>query len=302
MSQYVQIENQRQIEHLYSKSYIRNYLVEALLGSVELNQKIQEGKALIEQWVNGSYYDSKQIRIASFMQDRDLVATLQDIFIITLQKQKPELFTSVVGEVASVLGMTDKGDGAKVAGELLAILADLDVYDLFRATNRGSIQLVSAFELDERITKFIEQTMYLPPMICEPTEIKTNYDSGYLTQRESMILGRGNFHNGNICLDSINKFNQIPLSLNTELLKTFSEKPKQEFTDPKKKEQWTNFVKKSYDVYRDLYRHGNRFWLTHRVDKRGRTYAQGYHCSTQGNSFRKAIVELVDKELIQGVE
>ena len=302
MSQYVQIENQRQIEHLYSKSYIRNYLVEALLGSVELNQKIQEGKALIEQWVNGSYYDSKQIRIASFMQDRDLVATLQDIFIITLQKQKPELFTSVVGEVASVLGMTDKGDGAKVAGELLAILADLDVYDLFRATNRGSIQLVSAFELDERITKFIEQNMYLPPMICEPTEIKTNYDSGYLTQRESMILGRGNFHNGNICLDSINKFNQIPLSLNTELLKTFSEKPKQEFTDPKKKEQWTNFVKKSYDVYRDLYRHGNRFWLTHRVDKRGRTYAQGYHCSTQGNSFRKAIVELADKELIQGVE
>lgn len=298
---YMQIENQRQTEYLYSRSYIRKYLVDALLSSSELNKKIQEGIVLIEQWASGSYYDSKELRIASFMQDRDLAATLQDIFIITLQKQKPELFTSVVGEVASVLGMTDKGDGAKVAGELLAILADLDVYDLFRGSNRGSIQLISAFELDERTTKFIEQTMYLPPMICEPNIIKTNYDSGYLTQRESLILGKGNFHNGDICLDSINKFNQIPLSLNVDLLKTFSEKPKQEFTDPKKKEQWTNFVKKSYDVYRSLYQQGNRFWLTHRVDKRGRTYAQGYHCSTQGNSFRKAIVELADKEIIEGV-
>ena len=228
--------------------------------------------------------------------------TVEDIILVTLRKQKPELYTSVVGEVASVIGMTDKGDGAKVAAELLATLAELDIYDLFKNTDRGSIYLVSAFELDEKIAKFIEQTMYLPPMICPPREIRTNHDSGYLTKRESMILGKGNFHTGDICLDSINKFNQVALSLNVRLLKTFSEEPKREFTDPAKKDQWMTFVKKSYEVYRDLVQHGNEFWLTHRVDKRGRTYAQGYHCSTQGNSFRKAIVELSDKELITGVE
>ena len=287
---------------MYSKKYIRKYLKDALLNSAELQAKVVDAVSLINDYASQSYYDSKNTRIADFMLNRDLAKTVEDIVLVTLRKQKPELYTSVVGEVASVIGMTDKGDGAKVAAELLAILVELDMYDLFRNTDRGSIYLVSAFELDEKIAKFIEQTMYLPPMICPPREIRTNHDSGYLTKRESMILGKGNFHTGNICLDSINKFNQVPLSLNVRLLKTFSEEPKREFTDPVKKEQWQTFVAKSYEVYRDLIQHGNEFWLTHRVDKRGRTYAQGYHCSTQGNSFRKAIVELSDKELITGVE
>ena len=296
------VENQRQTEWMYSKKYIRTYLKDALLNSVELQAKIVDAVSLINDYASQSYYKSKDKRIADFMLNRDLVQTVESIMLVTLPKQKPELYTSVVGELSAMIGMTDKGDGAKIAAELLATLADLDVYDLFKHTDRGSIYLVSAFELDEKIVKFIEQTMYLPPMICPPREIRTNHDSGYLTKRESMILGKGNFHTENICLDSINKFNQVALSLNVRLLKTFSEEPKKEFTDPAKKEQWMTFVKKSYEVYRDLVQHGNEFWLTHRVDKRGRTYAQGYHCSTQGNSFRKAIVELSDKELITGVE
>ena len=296
------VDYQKQTEWMYSKKYIRKYLKNALLGSTELQAKIVEAVSLINNYAGQSYYASKDQRIADFMLSRDLSQTVEDIMLVTLRKQKPELYTSVVGEVSSVIGMTDKGDGAKISAELLAILAELDVYDLFKSTDQGSIYLVSTFELDARIIKFIEQTMYLPPMICPPREIRTNHDSGYLTKRESMILGKGNFHTENICLDSINKFNQVALSLNVRLLTTFSEEPKEGFTDPAKKEQWLTFVKKSYDVYRDLVQHGNEFWLTHRVDKRGRTYAQGYHCSTQGNSFRKAIVELSDKELIQGVE
>lgn len=295
------VENQKQTEWMYSKKYIRTYLRDALLNSTDLQAKIKDAVSLVNHYASQSYYDSKNKRIADFMLNRDLHKTVEDILLVTLQKQKPELYTSVVGEVAAVIGMTDKGDGAKISAELLAIIAELDIYDLFKHTDRGSIYLVSAFELDDKIVKFIEQTMYLPPMVCPPRKVRTNHDSGYLTKRESMILGKGNFHTGNICLDSINKFNQIPLSLNVRLLKTFSEEPKKAFTDPAKKEQWLNFVEKSYEVYRDLIQHGNEFWLTHRVDKRGRTYAQGYHCSTQGNSFRKAIVELADKEVIEGV-
>ena len=33
------------------------------------------------------------------------------------------------------------------------------------------------------------------------------------------------------------------------------------------------------------------FYLTHAYDKRGRTYAQGYHVSYQGNDWNKACVQ-----------
>jgi DNA-directed RNA polymerase len=45
---------------------------------------------------------------------------------------------------------------------------------------------------------------------------------------------------------------------------------------------------------------GNRFYLTHRYDKRGRTYAQGYHVNTQGNCWNKAVIELADEEVVEG--
>jgi DNA-directed RNA polymerase len=43
------------------------------------------------------------------------------------------------------------------------------------------------------------------------------------------------------------------------------------------------------------------FHLTHKVDKRGRIYSQGYHVNTQGAAFKKAMIELAKEELIEGV-
>lgn len=56
----------------------------------------------------------------------------------------------------------------------------------------------------------------------------------------------------------------------------------------------------SYKVCRELIAKGNKFWMTHRPDFRGRLYSQGYHVNTQGNSFRKAIVELAEPEIVEG--
>jgi DNA-directed RNA polymerase len=43
---------------------------------------------------------------------------------------------------------------------------------------------------------------------------------------------------------------------------------------------------------------GNEFYLTHRYDKRGRCYAQGYHVNPQGNDWNKAVIELAEKEVV----
>ena len=56
--------------------------------------------------------------------------------------------------------------------------------------------------------------------------------------------------------------------------------------------------RESMKVFAMLINEGNRFYLTHKYDKRGRTYCQGYHVSYQGNTYRKAILQLADKELV----
>jgi len=36
--------------------------------------------------------------------------------------------------------------------------------------------------------------------------------------------------------------------------------------------------------------------LTHKYDKRGRCYSQGYHVNPQGNDWNKAVIEFAEKE------
>jgi DNA-directed RNA polymerase len=54
----------------------------------------------------------------------------------------------------------------------------------------------------------------------------------------------------------------------------------------------------TYKIMLLLAKNNNQFWLTHRVDKRGRLYAMGYHTSTQGNAFQKASIEFANEEII----
>ena len=43
---------------------------------------------------------------------------------------------------------------------------------------------------------------------------------------------------------------------------------------------------------------GNDIYLTHKYDKRGRIYCQGYFISYQGTDWNKAVIELSNKEIV----
>lgn len=64
---------------------------------------------------------------------------------------------------------------------------------------------------------------------------------------------------------------------------------------------WDKFKYDSYCLYSTIAKQGNRFWLDQKVDKRGRMYAEGYHITTQGKPFKKAMIELANEEIIEGV-
>lgn len=66
----------------------------------------------------------------------------------------------------------------------------------------------------------------------------------------------------------------------------------------KRRKAFLKYDKVAKDVIGLLIQEGNEFYLTHKYDKRGRVYCQGYHVTYQGAAWNKAVIEFADKELI----
>ncbi len=319
----LQITRQESIESRYSRKHIDGYIKEFVETDSVVQAKIEQGVELLNQWLSGTYYESKMLRLEQVKQ-LDLTELVTKLFVGIAYVTQPELFTSVTSKLSSRLGFDDKRDAIATVAEIMTVLCATDAYDITKADKFASLMVVSRMSLPAQLVEYIEQSMYMPPMVCEPLELRSNYDSGYLGHKESVILGNGNHHNGNVCLDVINKVNRVRLKLDTDFLLSVEEDPAKEFTvenahaaalkkgkllteaDAKAivQSQWANWARfkpQSAKVYMLLHECDNEFYLTHKVDKRGRLYAQGYHVSTQGASYKKAMVEFAKQELVTGV-
>ena len=319
-----QIVLQEENEARYSRKFIDQYITDEVTNSTLMQEKIVQGVLMLEEYVTKQYsYESKNKRIAQ-LKDLDLTELVTNIFIGVAYFQKPELYTSVTAQMAGRLGFSDKAEAITTVAEIMAILCATDAYDITKVNKMASLMLVSRVPLTNALIKFIEESQYLPPMVCVPNELVNNYSSGYLGHNDSLILGKGNHHDGDICLDVLNLVNKVALKLDTQFLSTVEEDPTKEFTVEwahkkaaekgnsitnaeakarvtKAIEQWHSFKKQSYQFYSLMNSQGNEFYLTNKVDKRGRIYSQGYHINTQGTSFKKAMVELSNEELVTGM-
>jgi hypothetical protein len=323
MTTMLQIVRQENIEQRFNKKLIDNKIRAEIKANPDMVAKIEQGVSLLREWLEGTYYASKQVRVdqVKLLDHEQLV---EDIFVGVCYFQEPTLFTSVSSQLAGRLGFDDKRAAITTVAELLAVLCMTDAFDIDKTDKMASLTLQSRIPVSKELDEFTRQSMYLPPMVCEPLELTNNYSSGYLSHKDSLILGNGNHHNGDICLDVLNTLNKVPLQLDMHFLCTAPEDPKEEFTlervieaadkkgefitEAKAKDRlakqidgWDAFKAQSQKIYLMLHGNGNRFHLTHKVDKRGRIYSQGYHINTQGAAFKKAAVELAQEELIEGV-
>lgn len=197
-----------------------------------------------------------------------------------------------------------EGDPYQRCADAILHAASCDLVDYDADTE----QFILLFDVSANVHALIRQYQYLPPMIVPPLEVTSNRGSGYITIQTDSLLLQDNHHEGDLCLDSINRFNQAALSVNVELVKAIRNSWKQ-LDKPKDGETFEDFQKRlrAFEKYeRDAFftialmvEMGNRFHLTHKVDKRGRTYCQGYHITYQGNCWNKSCVELADKELVE---
>lgn len=286
-------------EHSFSRKHIDGYILDAL-QTEDMQRAISHGVSLLEEWQNQSYYTSKDKRLDQ-LGDLDLHELVTKIMQGIAYVQKPELFTSVSAQLAGRLQFSDKPEAIATMAEMLAVLCETDMFDIIKESRQASLMIESRIPLSQELLQFIDNTTFQLPMVCSPEYVDHNRKSGYLSYNDSLILGSGNHHEGDLCLDVINLQNNIPLKLNIEFLKEQEMLPNFKIVTPEQREQWEAFKHASHRIWLLIYNQGNKFYLTNKVDKRGRLYSVGYHINTQGNQFQKAMVELADEEVVEGI-
>lgn len=208
--------------------------------------------------------------------------------------------------VQTMLGLTKRacnGD-LNVAAKLIedCITNGLITYD------ENTDRLGMRFDVDQKTRDIAAKYMYMPPMIVPPKTLTCNTSSALLTIEKDSLLLNDNHHEEDICLTSINKFNQIALKINPEVVKNVRNCWKH-MDKQKEDESFEEFIKrvKSFEKYEKnsfwvmalMIEMGNQFWVPHKDDKRGRSYAQGYHINPQGNAWNKACLEFYNEEVVE---
>lgn len=296
------IELQKDTEYRYSRKHVLKAIKDYLLADPDIQMKVNEGRALLNKWLNTKTFHETKVSRLRELQDLDTRELAETIIThSSIYFGEPELFVSFTSQLSSILGFSDKSQAIATIAEIVVVLAELDVYDIVKPSRNASLMVISRINLPQEMRNAVERSHYLPPMLIEPDLVFNNYQSPYLTFNDCQILGKGNGHTEDICLDVINTQNSVQLRLNVEFLDRVDEDPTHELDTIEKEKEWAKFKQQSREVYALIADTGNAFWLTHKVDKRGRLYANGYHVTTQGSPFKKAMIELAEPEHVTGI-
>jgi len=197
------------------------------------------------------------------------------------------------------------GEPQEVA-ELLKEAVEEDLLDFDMETKKFILKFGISADVEDLLARY----QFPLPMIVRPLKVVNNkMGSGYFETKGRIVLnGSKIFDEEDVCLDHINRCNAVALSLNINVVASAEGNmiiPKRKigegFEDfQKRQKQAQVFYDHSFEVMEGLLTLGNEFYLTHKYDRRGRTYAVGYHVNSQGTDYNKAVLELHNKEVING--
>ena len=307
---------QEKIEKSFSKKFIVQQAVDDLLTCESIVNKLNRGIEYVNTWLNKDHDIDRELRLLAVRELDIKELVMQVVACISLECQKPMKLVSVASLCARHLNMSDKVEAIHTMAEIIAVLGETDLFDN-KKTREGWI-VISRVELDTEVTQYADNALYLPPLIIKPRKVRSNRDSGYITQRgESLILGfYENHHDDNICLDVLNTLNSNEYELDTDFINQYEEQWHREELSQQEYEElshadreiynmdektWKKFQEQGKFFQTLMIHHGNSFYLCNKVDKRGRIYSSGYHISTQASSFKKAMVNFKHREIPTGL-
>lgn len=214
-----------------------------------------------------------------------------------------QTYTGCVGMLKGMFKNSSERQGIEQASECVALLSSMNLIDIAlpRDADEGVLMVHSKIKYDGNLGEYLTSTRHIMPSLMKPKKVECNKDSGYQTFSSSLILA-GKYHSKNVPLDHINRVNSVALSINKKALEIEPEfkVDESETTEEhdKRYAAWKRLNVESVVSYAELVASGNKFYLTHKYDERLRTYAHGYQVSTQGDSYRKSVIELTKKEVV----
>lgn len=291
-------EKQKVIEGFFNsqlvKKDVENY--------VQANYKeyIRKGVIALDEWFAKEHSEEKQQRKQAVMGETYNIVS--KIYCVVMAIEEPLPIVSVAGMCVNTLQMQDTVNAIQTMTEIITTLAYVDFYDVYRKGYGQSFMVRPKHKLPTEMLEHLKISLYLPPSITVPVQLKCNTDTGYKTLHgRSLISGRWlNHHDGDICLDTLNKLNRNQYELDIDFIQSVTEQNKTDFKEEQDMKNWDTFMEECQFVYSLLKEFGNKFYMTHKVDKRGRIYVNGYHINPQGASYKKAMLNLAHKEIIEG--
>jgi len=260
-----------------------------LMDYLDSRAPLQEMTATLTElwlWFHRDHgYDSKNQRIKEWDPAINaFYAIVCQLFAGVLLHPQGMTYQALIGYIAGMVNCEHPLDRAKCAAEVIAIAYQCDLVVISK-TSEQTMRVTTEFVLEEEIPAFNRHL----PLFAPPEPVKSN-----------PILGcRFKQHAEDVCLDHIDRMQAIPLALDERLLSELPEATDTVWETHEQEEQWEDFRRRSAEAYEIVIQNGNRFHMEHNYDTRGRCYCEGYFINYQGASYKKAIVQLAEKEIVQ---
>ena len=267
------------LQLLWERSYSEQGVMEILRKEIPDSLIESSIQALMEFIPTYTTQEERWNRLLS----QDLYVLVTDLWCYLLQLDNVTM-TAVIAQVRHLIKGDEALNQVKTMGEIIFLFAQADLLDLNRGYEDQWV-IGTHQEFDDAILAKIARIKYMPPMLVQPKKLHHYRDCAYLSLKDSGVILNNYMNNdAEYCLDNLNQFNKQVLKLNVEFLMRCNK-------DIPEDPNLAKFLKESWEIAADIINAGNEFFLTHKYDKRGRQYAQGYHINYQGDGYHKAMVE-----------
>jgi hypothetical protein len=285
--------NSRKIEELLANDPMFGHQVEL----ERLYNKNQLLKRVRREFENAS---GQGVDLYAYMKARGIDPEFGYDLLVQLVLHKRTSLPTMVGILRHHV---DEGMPLQPIADMILKCCENDLCDWSPASEQLIVKLDITPDVQEELDKY----QFPLPMVVEPRELKSNTSSAYISCRDGSVILRNNHHDDDICLDHLNRVNKIKFTLDNatagmvhnrwrNLDKAKPGETKADFE--RRKRAFEKYDRSARIVMSQVTRLGNEFWLTHKYDKRGRVYCQGYHINYQGAPWNKAVVQLADKEIV----
>jgi hypothetical protein len=258
--------------------WLMNYL-----DDHEIIQELENAVALAYEWSYATHsYASKNIRIAEWNPEMsDLYDIICKIFAGCIINPNGMTYQAMIGYIVNDIECVDPLDRAKCAAELIALAYQAELIVITKVSDTV-MMITTEFELNEDMPDFSKHMV--------------SFKKPLLTITNPILGNRFKQHDHDVCTAHIDKMNAIPLVLEHRVIGNLSELSTVEDETDEQLIAWNDFQRRSMETYIAV--GFKEFYMNHAYDTRGRIYSQGYYINPQGSSYKKAIVQLADKEII----